>query len=130
MKADKKKSKAKKPPSIKKSTTGLKTGKPSLKTKSSPDIKEQPADEQQSKDKSFPIVGIGASAGGLEVLHRIREDERTKVLPVVILTTSSEDKDRVESYKLGANSYVRKPVDFNQFVEAVKQLGLYWLVLN
>ena len=67
---------------------------------------------------------------GLEVLHRIREDERTKVLPVVILTTSSEDKDRVESYKLGANSYVRKPVDFNQFVEAVKQLGLYWLVLN
>ncbi len=67
---------------------------------------------------------------GLEVLHRIREDERTKVLPVVILTTSSEDKDRVESYKLGANSYVRKPVDFNQFVEAVRQLGLYWLVLN
>ncbi|MFZ2196585.1 MAG: response regulator [Thermodesulfovibrionales bacterium] len=67
---------------------------------------------------------------GLEVLHRIREDERTKVLPVVILTTSSEDKDRIESYKLGANSYIRKPVDFNQFVEAVKQLGLYWLVLN
>ena len=67
---------------------------------------------------------------GLEVLQRIREDERTKVLPVVILTTSSEDKDRVESYKLGANSYVRKPVDFNQFVEAVRQLGLYWLVLN
>ena len=67
---------------------------------------------------------------GLEVLQRIRGDERTKVLPVVILTTSSEDKDRVESYKLGANSYVRKPVDFNQFVEAVRQLGLYWLVLN
>lgn len=67
---------------------------------------------------------------GLEVLQRIREDERTKVLPVVILTTSSEDKDRIESYKLGANSYVRKPVDFNQFVEAVRQLGLYWLVLN
>ena len=67
---------------------------------------------------------------GLEVLHRMREDERTKVLPVVILTTSSEDKDRIESYRLGANSYIRKPVDFNQFVEAVQQLGLYWLVLN
>jgi len=67
---------------------------------------------------------------GLEVLHRIRADERTKLLPVVVLTTSSEDKDRIESYKLGANSYVRKPVDFNQFAEAVNQLGLYWLVLN
>jgi two-component system response regulator len=67
---------------------------------------------------------------GLEVLKRIRGDERTKLLPVVVLTTSSEDKDRVESYKLGANSYVRKPVNFDQFVEAVRQLGLYWLVLN
>ena len=67
---------------------------------------------------------------GLETLQRIRKDERTKLLPVVILTTSSEDRDRVESYKLGANSYVRKPVDFNQFAAAVNQLGLYWLVLN
>jgi CheY-like chemotaxis protein len=67
---------------------------------------------------------------GLEVLQRIRSDERTKLLPVVILTTSNEDKDRAESYKLGANSYIRKPVDFLQFVEAVKQLGLYWLVIN
>ena len=67
---------------------------------------------------------------GLEVLQRMRADERTKLLPVVVLTTSSEDKDRVESYKLGANSYIRKPVDFNQFADAVKQLGLYWLVLN
>jgi len=67
---------------------------------------------------------------GLEVLQRIRTDERTRLLPVVVLTTSNEDRDRVESYKLGANSYIRKPVDFNQFAEAVRQLGLYWLVLN
>ncbi len=67
---------------------------------------------------------------GLEVLQHIRKDERTRLQPVVILTTSSEDKDRVESYKLGANSYIRKPVDFNRFAEAVHQLGLYWLVLN
>jgi two-component system, response regulator len=67
---------------------------------------------------------------GLEVLQRIRENERTRFLPVVILTTSSEDRDRIESYKLGANSYVRKPVDFNQFAESVQQLGLYWLVIN
>ena len=67
---------------------------------------------------------------GHEVLQRIRKDERTKLLPIVILTTSSEDQDRVESYKVGANSYIRKPVDFNQFAEAVHQLGLYWLVLN
>ncbi len=67
---------------------------------------------------------------GLEVLQHIRRDERTRLQPVVILTTSSEDKDRIESYKLGANSYIRKPVDFNRFAEAVHQLGLYWLVLN
>ncbi len=67
---------------------------------------------------------------GLEVLRRIRSDERTKLLPVVVLTSSLEDKDRVESYRLGTNSYVRKPVDFHQFVEAVLQLGLYWMVLN
>jgi len=67
---------------------------------------------------------------GLEVLQRIRGDERTKLLPVVMLTTSTEDKDKIESYKLGANSYVRKPVDFNQFTSAVQQLGLYWLLLN
>jgi two-component system, response regulator len=67
---------------------------------------------------------------GLQVLQRMRADPRTKLLPVVILTTSSEDKDIVSSYGLGANSYVRKPVDFEQFVEAVRQLGLYWLVIN
>jgi two-component system response regulator len=67
---------------------------------------------------------------GLDVLRSIRADDRTSLLPVVVMTTSSEDRDRIESYKLGANSYVRKPMDFNQFAETVRQLGLYWLVLN
>jgi CheY-like chemotaxis protein len=67
---------------------------------------------------------------GLEVLRRVRADARTKLLPIVILTSSNEEKDRISGYGLGANSYVRKPVDFNQFSEAARQLGLYWLVLN
>jgi two-component system response regulator len=67
---------------------------------------------------------------GLEVLGRLRADERTKLLPVVVLTSSRQDQDLVASYRLGANSYIRKPVDFEQFVEAVRNLGLYWLVLN
>lgn len=67
---------------------------------------------------------------GLEVLKRIRADERTRLQPVVILTTSNEDRDVLGSYELGANSYIRKPVDFEQFMEAVRHLGLYWLVLN
>ncbi|MCP4714693.1 MAG: response regulator [Deltaproteobacteria bacterium] len=67
---------------------------------------------------------------GLGVLRRIREDKRTKHLPVIMLTSSDEESDLIASYNLGVNSYVRKPVDFNQFIEAVNQLSLYWLVLN
>lgn len=67
---------------------------------------------------------------GLEVLEKIRADERTRRLPVIIFTSSNEEEDRIKGYNLGANSYVRKPVDFGQFIEATQQLGLYWLVLN
>lgn len=67
---------------------------------------------------------------GLEVLRRMRADERTRRLPVVVLTSSGEERDMISSYDLGANSFVRKPVDFDEFVEAAHQLGLYWLVLN
>ena len=96
------------------------------------------------------LFGTGASAGrdvadlpslvlldlklpkvdGLEVLRRVRADARTRRLPVVILTSSQADQDIIASYDLGANSYIRKPVDFNQFAEAIRHLGLYWLVLN
>jgi two-component system response regulator len=68
--------------------------------------------------------------GGLDVLRRVRADERTRRIPVVVLTSSNEEKDILSSYGLGANSFVRKPVDFAQFMEAAQQLGLYWLVTN
>ena len=67
---------------------------------------------------------------GLEVLRRLRASDRTRLLPIVILTSSSEERDIIDSYHLGANSYVRKPVDFDKFTEAVKQLGLYWVLVN
>jgi two-component system response regulator len=67
---------------------------------------------------------------GLDVLRQLRADDRTELLPVVVLTSSDEEQDIIESYRLGANSYVRKPVDFDQFVAAIQQLGLYWLSLN
>ena len=68
--------------------------------------------------------------GGLEVLRAMRADPQTQMLPVVILTSSTEERDIITSYQLGANSYIRKPIDFDQFVDAIRQLGLYWLVLN
>ena len=67
---------------------------------------------------------------GIEVLRQIRANERTRFIPVIVLTSSDEQRDLVDSYRLGANSYVRKPVDYNEFVEAVRQLGIYWLLVN
>ncbi len=67
---------------------------------------------------------------GLEVLRRLRASDRTRLLPIVVLTSSSEERDIIDSYHLGANSYVRKPVEFDKFAEAVQQLGLYWMVVN
>lgn len=85
-------------------------------------------------DNPFPTVMLLdlklPKISGLEVLRRIRADQRTCILPVVILTSSKEEQDIISGYRLGANSYIRKPVDFNQFIEAIQQLGLYWLVQN
>ena len=87
-----------------------------------------------SEDRDVPAVILLdlklPKVDGLEVLQRLRSDERTRLIPVVILTSSIEERDMINGYKLGANSYIRKPVDFIRFSEAVKQLGLYWLVLN
>ena len=84
--------------------------------------------------KDFPVVVLLdlklPKIDGLEVLKRIRRDARTRLIPVVILTSSAEQKDVVEGYSLGANSYVRKPIEFDQFVEAIRHLGLYWLLWN
>ena len=85
-----------------------------------------PADQPQVVLLDLNLPGID----GLEVLRRIRADERFRRLPVVILTSSNEDSDKLAGYGLGANSYVRKPVDFRQFSEAVTRLGLYWMLVN
>ncbi len=86
------------------------------------DVAEQP--QLVLLDLNLPRLG------GLDVLRRIREDERTKLISVVVLTSSKEEEDIVRSYSLGANSFVRKPVEFDRFTDAVKTLGLYWLLLN
>ena len=88
----------------------------------------------ESRDTSDPAVVLLdlklPKVDGLEVLRRLRADPRTELLPVVILTSSDEERDLIEGYSLHANSYIRKPVDFNQFIDAMRQLGMYWLVLN
>ena len=89
------------------------------------------ADRDTTKMPAVVILDLKLpKVDGLEVLQRMRGDKRTKFVPVVILTSSKEEQDMVNSYKFGANSYVRKPVDFTRFVEAAQQLGLYWLVIN
>ena len=75
-------------------------------------------------DKKLPLVD------GMEVLRQIRADSRTRLIPVVMLTSSAEDRDKIESYELGVNSYIVKPVDFEQFSETARQLGCYWLLIN
>lgn len=91
-------------------------------------------DKSAERDKGLPVVVLLdlklPKIDGFEVLKRLRADDRTKLLPVVILTSSDQDQDILESYNFGCNSYVRKPVDFAQFSEAVRQVSLYWMLLN
>lgn len=80
---------------------------------------------------ALPLLDLNLpKLGGLEVLRRLRADDRTRRLPVVVLTSSDEDRDKLESYELGANAYVRKPVEFDRFIDAARTLGLFWLMLN
>ena len=90
-----------------------------------------PEDESQALRPALILLDVNLpKVDGLEVLRRIRSHSRTAGLPVVVLTTSTEERDIVESYRLGANSYVRKPVIFGEFVDATKVLGVYWLLVN
>jgi two-component system, response regulator len=90
-----------------------------------------PAGREASAAPQLVLLDLNLpKLGGLEVLERLRTDPRTALIPVVILTSSSEEEDVVASYRLGANSYVRKPVEFHRFADAVRELGLYWLLLN
>jgi CheY-like chemotaxis protein len=93
-----------------------------------------PRTDTSGKEKVWPQVVLLdlklPKIDGLEVLQRMRADAKTRLLPVVILTSSKEEQDLIQGYKQGCNSYIRKPVDFDQFTEAVRQLGLYWLVIN
>jgi two-component system, response regulator len=89
------------------------------------------AGRDESSDPSVVLLDLKLpKIDGLAVLKKIRENDATKILPVVILTSSKEEQDLVQGYNLGANSYVRKPIDFNEFVQAVSQLGVYWLLIN
>jgi two-component system response regulator len=93
--------------------------------------REQYADRKPEDLPQLILLDINLpKLSGLEVLKRLRQDERTRLLPIVMLTTSRQDRDVIESYSSGANSFVQKPVSFNEFTEAVRQLGIYWLVLN
>jgi len=86
-----------------------------------------------NKDKKPDIILLDLKlpkVDGLEILRRVKSDEDTRVIPVIILTSSKEESDLIKSYKLGVNSYIRKPVDFKEFIKVVKKLGLYWLIIN
>ena len=110
-------------------TRKLRTPRPSFRTEESNSTYRLPL-KSDARISGVAAYQLGLTVDGHEVLKQIRDNERTRLLPIVILTTSVEDKDRLEGYRLGANSYVRKPVDFAEFARAIIQLGLYWLVLN
>jgi two-component system, response regulator len=89
------------------------------------------ADRDESPSRQIMLLDLNLpKMSGMDVLRRVRADEKTRLMPVVVLTSSKEEEDIISSYSLGANAYIRKPVDFSQFTDAVKTLGLFWLILN